>query len=62
MRISRVIDSVRWFFTSLMGERAYDDYVSHLAMEHPGLPPMDEREFWAEKYREKSRNPGTMCC
>ena len=53
---------VGWYVTSLMGDRAYDTYVQHLAAEHPGQPPLDERAFWKQKYREQEENPGARCC
>lgn len=54
--------TLRWFMTSLMGDRAYEEYVRHLAVEHPGLTPVSERAFWAERYREQELNPGSRCC
>lgn len=54
--------SLAWFVTSLMGERAYDIYVAHLALEHPGQAPLGEREFWIQRYREQDANPGARCC
>ncbi len=48
--------------TSLMGDRAYDTYVEHLAIQHPERPPLDERAFWVARYREQEQNPGSRCC
>lgn len=54
--------SIRWYVTSLMGDRAYETYVAHLAVEHPGQPPLAEREFWVQRYREQETTPGARCC
>lgn len=54
--------SIRWYVTSLMGDRAYEIYVAHLAVEHPGEPPLSEREFWVQRYREQEATPGARCC
>jgi uncharacterized short protein YbdD (DUF466 family) len=53
---------IRWYMTSLMGDRAYSIYVDHLAVEHPGQPPLAEREFWVQRYREQEATPGARCC
>ena len=54
--------NIRWYVTSLMGDRAYEIYVAHLAVEHPGEPPLSEREFWVQRYREQEATPGARCC
>jgi uncharacterized short protein YbdD (DUF466 family) len=56
------VRSVRWYVTTLMGDRAYDTYVAHLAARHPGAPPLSERAFWVGRYREQEQNPGARCC
>lgn len=53
---------IRWYVTSLMGDRAYETYVAHLAVEHPAEPPLAEREFWVQRYREQEATPGARCC
>lgn len=54
--------SIRWYVTTLMGDRAYDTYVAHLHRQHPGVSPMSEREFWRARMDEQERNPGARCC
>ncbi|WP_309615547.1 YbdD/YjiX family protein [Salinibacterium sp.] len=60
--MTRRARSVSWYITSLMGDRAYDTYVDHLAARHPGIAPVDERAFWVARYREQEANPGARCC
>lgn len=54
--------NVRWFVTTLMGDRAYDVYVAHRATTHPGVDPLSERQFWIDRYREQESSPGSRCC
>lgn len=60
--VRRAVRGVSWYVTSLMGDRAYDTWVTHLANEHPDQPPVSEREFWAARYREQESTPGARCC
>lgn len=53
---------IRWYMTTLMGDRAYDTYVTHLAAHHPAAQPLSERQFWREKMADQDRNPGARCC
>lgn len=53
---------VRWYVTSLMGDRAYSIYVDHLVFEHPEQAPMNEAAFWTQRYRDQESNPGSRCC
>ena len=58
-RAARVLG---WYVTSLMGDRAYEAYVAHHQTRHPERPPLDEREFWIERYRDQEITPGSRCC
>ena len=63
--VERMVTAARalsWYITSLMGDRAYDVYVAHLALEHPGRVPVPERQYWRERYREQDEKPGARCC
>ena len=59
---ARAARSVSWYVTSLMGDRAYETWVAHLAVEHPEQTPVSEREFWKQRYREQETTPGARCC
>ena len=54
--------SIRWYITTLMGDRAYETYVAHLARVHPGTAPLTERQFWRQKMADQDANPGARCC
>lgn len=53
---------IRWYLTTLMGDRAYDTYVAHHRAHHPDDPPLTERQFWRQKMDDQDRNPGARCC
>ncbi len=53
---------IRWYVTTLMGDRAYDVYVAHHRAQHPDAPPLTERQFWRQRTDEQDRNPGARCC
>jgi uncharacterized short protein YbdD (DUF466 family) len=61
-RLARAGRGVRWYVTTLMGDRAYDVYVAHLRAHHPDAEPLTERQFWRQRAREQDRNPGARCC
>ncbi|MET0296945.1 MAG: YbdD/YjiX family protein [Microbacterium sp.] len=53
---------IRWYMTTLMGDRAYDTYVAHLRARHPDATPVTERQFWRQRMADQDRNPGARCC
>ncbi|MFK4759602.1 YbdD/YjiX family protein [Microbacterium sp. ZW T5_45] len=59
---ARVGRGIRWYVTTLMGDRAYDTYIAHLARAHPDAQPMTERQFWRQRMDDQDRNPGARCC
>jgi uncharacterized short protein YbdD (DUF466 family) len=59
---ARTAQSVGWFVTSLMGDRAYDTYEAHHRRAHPDEPPLNEKEFWVQRYRNQDLTPGSRCC
>ncbi len=61
-RLARAGRGIRWYVTTLMGDRAYDVYVSHLRAHHPTATPLTERQFWRQRSDEQDRDPGARCC
>ncbi|PTT19445.1 hypothetical protein DBR36_07545 [Microbacterium sp. HMWF026] len=61
-RLARAGRGIRWYVTTLMGDRAYDVYVAHLRAHHPAATPLTERQFWRQRSDEQDRNPGARCC
>lgn len=53
---------IRWYMTTLMGDRAYETYVTHLRAQHPDAAPVTERQFWRQRMADQDRNPGARCC
>ncbi|MDF2989582.1 MAG: putative small protein [Microbacterium sp.] len=60
--LARVGRGIRWYVTTLMGDRAYDVYVAHHRAHHPDDAPLTERQFWRQRAAEQDRNPGARCC
>ena len=58
----RVARGIRWYVTSLMGDRAYETYLIHERVHHPDREPLTERQFWRQRQDEQSRNPSARCC
>lgn len=58
----RAASGIRWYLTSLMGDRAYETYVAHQRAHHPDATVPTERQFWRDRMREQDRNPGARCC
>lgn len=60
--LRRVARGTAWYVTSVMGDRAYADYVAHHRGVHPGEEPLSEREFWRDRHRRQERDPSGRCC
>ena len=54
--------SVKWWFTSVMGDHDYDNYVEHLHRNHPGSDIPSEREYWRARHADADANPTNRCC
>lgn len=61
-RVRGAAARVRWFVTTLMGDRAYDTYVAHCRAQHADAPVPTERQFWRDRMADQDRNPGARCC
>lgn len=55
-----LLRQVRWYVSNLMGDNAYERYVARHAVEHPGHPPMPERQWWRE--RSNGMEKQVRCC
>lgn len=54
--------AVRWYTTTLLGDRDYARYVEHHARAHPGTEPVSEREYWRARHAEQDARPAARCC
>ncbi|MFC7788800.1 YbdD/YjiX family protein [Microbacterium sp. MAHUQ-60] len=61
-RVRSAAGGVRWYVTTLMGDRAYEVYVAHQRAHHPDAAVPSERQFWRDRMAEQDRNPGARCC
>lgn len=59
-RLRRAVRAVRWYVRELMGDSAYERYRDRHQREHPGHPPVTEREFWRARDADRTTGPG--CC
>jgi uncharacterized short protein YbdD (DUF466 family) len=46
----------------IIGAPDYAAYVRHVRAHHPGLEPLGEREFVAERLSARYEKPGSRCC
>lgn len=51
-----------WWFTTLMGDNDYRNYVEHLRRRHPETSPVTERDYWRQRHAAADANPGARCC
>lgn len=58
----RIIKAIWWWLGEIVGEREYEKYVAHLKAHHPDRDIPSEREYFRQRYAEKSANPGARCC
>jgi uncharacterized short protein YbdD (DUF466 family) len=50
----------RWLRTA-SGDDAYERYLAHCALEHPGSPPVSRRAFYRESERAKWSGVSRCC-
>ena len=50
----------RWLRTA-SGDDAYERYLAHCALQHPGRPPVSRREFFRESERRKWSGVSRCC-
>ena len=60
--LSAAARSVKWWFTSVMGDHDYERYVEHMRVKHPGEEVPCEREYWRARHADADTNPGARCC
>ena len=51
-----------WWVRGVLGEHAYDQYLTHHHRHGHSDPPMTEREFWRARSEHQERNPQGRCC
>lgn len=60
--IGRALGTVRWYLNGVLEGDAYQKYVQHMALAHPGRRVMGEREFWRDRTDYEERHPQGRCC
>ncbi|GAA3940012.1 YbdD/YjiX family protein [Microbacterium soli] len=61
-RVRGAAAAVRWYVTTLMGDRDYEVFVAHQRAHHPDAEIPTERQFWRDRMADQDRNPGARCC
>ena len=59
---ARAWRAVRWYVNGVLGEDAYDRYVTHLGRQHPDAQPPTRRDFERDRAERLARTPGSRCC
>jgi uncharacterized short protein YbdD (DUF466 family) len=54
--------SLRQGCRQVFGIPDYDRYVAHMAVQHPGEPPLSRRDFFAQSIDRKYGKSGPRCC
>lgn len=60
--LRRALRGVRWYLREVAGETAYDRYVEHRRLEHPGAPVMTRRDFERRRQDAREARPQARCC
>lgn len=50
------------YFEGVLGADKYRVYLEHQKRTHPGVAPMNEREFWRDYTDWQEKNPQGRCC
>ncbi|KPI02701.1 protein of unknown function DUF466 [Actinobacteria bacterium OK074] len=60
----RALRVLRWYVRELTGESAYDRYVAHLRLHHPGGEVPSRREFERMRMARREADPRARagCC
>lgn len=61
-RIPGVLTRCAAVVRRIIGAPDYAAYVKHVRSHHPGLEPLGEREFVAERLSARYEKPGSRCC
>lgn len=63
----KAVHPVKWLerawagLRHVSGDDAYERYRAHQALQHPGAPPMNRREFCADEERRKWSGVSRCC-
>lgn len=60
--LARGLFGARKFLEGVLGADKYEHYLVHHRTHHPGVEPMDVREFWRDYADWQDRNPQGRCC
>ena len=57
-----ILRGLLWWVRGVLGEHAYDQYLTHHRRCGHAGQPMTEREFWRARTDHQERNPEGRCC
>lgn len=58
----KVLRTLAWWITSVMGDHDYERHVESLRRRHPDCPVPSEKEYWRARYAEADAHPASRCC
>lgn len=61
-RLTRSWRAVWWYLREVTGESAYDRYVEHERLAHPGRPVASRRDFERTRQDRANARPQERCC
>jgi uncharacterized short protein YbdD (DUF466 family) len=61
-RATEILDQIRWYSGTLMGDNHYRRYLEFRGRTHPGEPVLTEREYWRMRHAATESSPSARCC
>jgi uncharacterized short protein YbdD (DUF466 family) len=60
--LRRAATGTLWYLREVLGENAYERYLTHQRRDHPDEPVLSRREFERRRMDELEIRPGQRCC
>lgn len=61
-RLRRVAERFSTVCRRVLGAPDYEAYVGHLALAHPGVRPLERKDFERKRMDARYSRPGAKCC
>jgi uncharacterized short protein YbdD (DUF466 family) len=61
-RATEILDQIRWYWGTLMGDNHYRRYLEFRGRAHPGEPVLTEPEYWRMRHAATESSPSARCC
>lgn len=60
--VIRTARQVNWYIGQVMGDAAYENYLTRHNRVHPDKQPLTQREFWRSRDTFNEENVQSGCC